>query len=127
MTSEQEKEVAEELELRSYAEWQRRALAMDEMRERGAVRNVTVVRAEKEELPQEEQEEWLTFEEEMEAHLAWYALYCTALHCTLPHSRVPHCAEVCARLMMVDAFCVRAAQGGVACYGGALGARVRRP
>jgi hypothetical protein len=80
VTSEQEKEVAEELELRSYAEWQRRALAMDEMRERGAVRNVTVVRAEKEELPQEEQEEWLTFEEEMEAHLAWYALYCTALY-----------------------------------------------
>jgi|EP01043_Picozoa_sp_COSAG02_P060263 hypothetical protein len=57
-------------ELHSYAEWHRRALLMDELREKGAVRNVTVIPASRDYLPEDE-EHLLTFEEEKRAHLAW--------------------------------------------------------
>ena len=59
-----------ELELHSYAEWHRRALLIDELREKGAVRNVTVIPAPREDLPEDEAD-LLSFEEEKRAHLAW--------------------------------------------------------
>lgn len=59
-------------ELRTYEEWQRRALLMNELRERGRVQNVTVIPAAREDLPDDE-ENLLSFEEEMRAHLAWCA------------------------------------------------------
>lgn len=78
-------------ERHSYEDWYRRALLMDELREKGAVRNVTVIPAAREDLPEDEGD-LLSFEAEKRAHLAWCVATCLQ-RIVQSHENILSCRE----------------------------------